>query len=125
VQADHPVDGEGYAGLIDRIVIKAGLDKPEAESVRRGKDGAGLVYEFDGARWSLEDGECGERPGATGTRPVRFTTVLVLMCLSSRRRRPADPSLSPAAIYHTLCYPPPDTSRGSCGCSARILHCLG
>ncbi|RSH89657.1 hypothetical protein EHS25_002208 [Saitozyma podzolica] len=48
-------DGEGYAGLIDRIVIKAGLDKPDAESVRRGKDGAGLVYEFDGARWSLED----------------------------------------------------------------------
>ncbi|GFZ44890.1 hypothetical protein JCM24511_02616 [Saitozyma sp. JCM 24511] len=48
-------DGEGYAGLIDRIVLKAGLDKPDAESVRRAKDGAGLVYEFDGARWSLED----------------------------------------------------------------------
>lgn len=68
------VDSEGYASLIDRIITKAGVDKHDAESVRRGKDGAGLVYEFDGARWSLEDGECGEC-GAARLPPVRFGSV--------------------------------------------------
>lgn len=50
-------DGESFAKLQDRIVEKAGLSRVEAQAVRDRKDGAGLVYEYDGSRWALEDGE--------------------------------------------------------------------
>lgn len=48
---------EDAAGLIDRIVTKAHLSTDDANAVREKKDGAGVVYEFDGDRWALEDGE--------------------------------------------------------------------
>jgi hypothetical protein len=50
-------DGEQYDGLIDRIAKKAGLGSEEVSALKQGKDGSGLVYEFEGGRWSLEDGE--------------------------------------------------------------------
>ncbi len=29
----------------------------DANAVTEGKDGAGLIYEFEGGRWSLDDGQ--------------------------------------------------------------------
>ena len=50
------IDGEGYAKMIDRIATKAGLSTEDATALKEGKDGAGLVYEFEGSRFALEDG---------------------------------------------------------------------
>ena len=48
---------------MERIISKAGLNKDESTAVKEGKEGAGLVYEFEGGRFSLDDGE-----------PTRLTT---------------------------------------------------
>lgn len=50
-------DGEEYSDLVSRIASKASLSKDDVTALKEGKDGAGLVYEFEGGRWSLEDGE--------------------------------------------------------------------
>lgn len=54
---DTIAEGESHSSLVARIVKKAGYSEEEQKAVKSGKDGAGLVYEFEGARWSLEDGE--------------------------------------------------------------------
>ncbi|WOO82821.1 uncharacterized protein LOC62_04G006307 [Vanrija pseudolonga] len=48
-------DGENCTQLIDRILTKARLTPEEAEAVQAKHDGAGIVYEFEGDRWALED----------------------------------------------------------------------
>ncbi|KAI9632140.1 uncharacterized protein MKK02DRAFT_20978 [Dioszegia hungarica] len=48
-------EDEKHAGLISRIASKAGLSRKEATSLQEGKEGSGLVYEYEGSRWSLED----------------------------------------------------------------------
>ncbi|RXK40729.1 hypothetical protein M231_01981 [Tremella mesenterica] len=48
-------DGEGQVGLVNRICKKAGLGFEETTAVKEGKDGAGLIYEYEGERWSLDD----------------------------------------------------------------------
>lgn len=54
-------DGEKHRELLDRILGKAGLSSEDTEGVKEKKDGAGLAYEFEGGRWSLEDGACRTR----------------------------------------------------------------
>lgn len=39
------------------------MSRVEAQALRDRKEGAGLVYEYDGSRWALEDGKAG-RSGA-------------------------------------------------------------
>lgn len=56
VRANLSVEDEKHAGLISRIASKAGLSRKEATSLQEGKEGSGLVYEYEGSRWSLEDG---------------------------------------------------------------------
>ena len=51
------VEHEGQASLLERIFAKLSLGKEDTEAVRERKDGAGLVYEFESGRWSLDDGE--------------------------------------------------------------------
>lgn len=51
------VEDEDQATLLQRILGKLSLGKEETEAIQEGKDGAGLVYEFEGGRWSLDDGE--------------------------------------------------------------------
>ncbi|CAD6568933.1 MAG: hypothetical protein TREMPRED_004882 [Tremellales sp. Tagirdzhanova-0007] len=48
-------EGEGHGKLIDRICTKLSLQKDDLTAVKEGKDGAGLVYEFEGGRWALDD----------------------------------------------------------------------
>lgn len=43
--------------MISRITKKSGLEEKEVEAITQGKDGAGIKYEFEGGRWSLQDGE--------------------------------------------------------------------
>lgn len=50
-------DKEDCASLIERILAKARLPAEEAAAVRAKSDGAGIVYEYEGDRWALEDGE--------------------------------------------------------------------
>lgn len=47
---------EGQGKLIDRICAKLSLQKDDLAAVKEGKDGAGLLYEFEGGRWALDDG---------------------------------------------------------------------
>lgn len=58
---------ENSVALIERIITKASLLPAEAEVLRARRDGAGIVYEFEGERWALEDGESG-KDGAVGGR---------------------------------------------------------
>jgi hypothetical protein len=51
-------DNEDCAALIERVLAKARLSSEDTAAVRDKQDGAGIVYEFDADRWSLEDGEC-------------------------------------------------------------------
>ncbi|ORY30797.1 hypothetical protein BCR39DRAFT_528368 [Naematelia encephala] len=48
-------EDESYASFVDRISKKAGLDSNAAKALNEGKDGAGIAYEFEGGRFSLED----------------------------------------------------------------------
>lgn len=50
-------DTEDCDALLSRILAKAKLDDAEENAIRSNRDGAGVVYEFDGDRWALEDGE--------------------------------------------------------------------
>lgn len=43
--------------LIERIIAKARLSPYDADAVRHRIDGSGIVYEFEGDRWALEDGK--------------------------------------------------------------------
>jgi hypothetical protein len=66
--ADTPtLANENSVALIERIITKASLLPAEAEVLRARRDGAGIVYEFEGERWALEDGESG-KDGAVGGR---------------------------------------------------------
>lgn len=49
---------EDCDALLSRILAKAKLDDADENAIRSNRDGAGVVYEFDGDRWALEDGEC-------------------------------------------------------------------
>ena len=70
-------DGESFQSLISRIVSKSGISSAEQKAIQERKDGAGVVYEFEGERWSLEDGE--------------YSTLGVKSC-TEYRRRPVHPS---------------------------------
>jgi len=48
-------EDEAQETLIDRILGKLSLQKDEQTAIREKKDGAGLVYEFENGRWSLDD----------------------------------------------------------------------
>lgn len=50
------VDEEKFPDFLTRIATKSGLDEETVKAVKERKDGAGVVYEFEGGRWSLEDG---------------------------------------------------------------------
>jgi hypothetical protein len=48
--------------LVGRVASKAGLGEKEVKALKEKKDGSGLVYEYEGGKWSLEDGMLFERP---------------------------------------------------------------
>jgi hypothetical protein len=48
-------ENEDCSTLIERIIAKARLSGHDADAVRNRIDGAGVVYEFEGDRWALED----------------------------------------------------------------------
>lgn len=52
-------DGETYEGLISRLTLKASSSPDNAASyfsaIKAQRDGAGVVYEYEGERWALED----------------------------------------------------------------------
>ncbi|TXT10688.1 hypothetical protein VHUM_02193 [Vanrija humicola] len=80
-------DGESCTQLIDRILNKARLSAEEAEAVQAKHDGAGVVYEFDGDRWALEDDDDLEIVTArfqSEKPPVPSITLHILPPLSSR-----------------------------------------
>lgn len=54
----HLLDDESFAAFLDRIAPKAGLQTKDVQALKEGKDGSGLVYEYEGERYSLEDGPC-------------------------------------------------------------------
>jgi hypothetical protein len=49
-------DGQTFKSLLDRIASKSGLSTAEQTALKGRKEGAGIIYEFEGERWSLEDG---------------------------------------------------------------------
>jgi len=49
------IAGEDFDSLFDRISKKAGLQSEQAKSLKSGQEG-GLVYEYKGDKYSLEDG---------------------------------------------------------------------
>ncbi len=49
-------DGESFNSLLDRIAAKSGLSHAEQTSFKGLKEGSALQYEYEGERWSLEDG---------------------------------------------------------------------
>ena len=49
-------DDETFAAFLDRIAPKAGLQQKDVQTLKEGKDGSSLVYEYEGERYSLEDG---------------------------------------------------------------------
>jgi hypothetical protein len=57
------IDGETYDSLFDRISKKAGLQTAQAKALKSGQEG-GLVYEYKGEKYSLEDGTLGSHVGA-------------------------------------------------------------
>lgn len=50
-------ENESSSALIDRIVRKSGLDEKASQGVKEGRDGGLLQYEFEGGRWTLQDGQ--------------------------------------------------------------------
>lgn len=54
--ADWGLEDEGQDKLVARIMGKLSLGKEEFTAITERKDGAGLVYEFEGGRYSLDDG---------------------------------------------------------------------
>jgi hypothetical protein len=51
-----PSDDETFNTFLERIAPKAGLQQQDIQALKQGKDGSGLVYEYEGQRYSLEDG---------------------------------------------------------------------
>ncbi|KAK4685688.1 hypothetical protein P7C73_g4457, partial [Tremellales sp. Uapishka_1] len=49
-------EGESHSAFLSRIIAKSALSSDTTEAIKEKKDGSGLVYEFEGGRWSLEDG---------------------------------------------------------------------
>ena len=87
------LEGEGHGKLIDRICTKLSLQKDDLTAVKEGKDGAGLVYEFEGGRWALDDG-----PFTATTRSSTYSLPVDddLQILHSR----LPPDSTPSATIH-------------------------
>jgi len=49
------IEGESFEKLLDRITRKSGLQPAQIKAIKSGQDG-GLVYEYKGEKYSLEDG---------------------------------------------------------------------
>jgi hypothetical protein len=47
---------ESFDSLLDRITRKSGLQSLYIQAIKSGQDG-GLVYEYKGEKYSLEDGK--------------------------------------------------------------------
>jgi len=57
---------ESFESLLDRITRKSGLKSLYIQAIKSGQDG-GLVYEYKGEKYSLEDGKSHLRRDLTET----------------------------------------------------------
>jgi hypothetical protein len=48
-------EGESFDSLFDRITRKGGLTSSQVKGIKSGQDG-GVLYEYQGDKYSLEDG---------------------------------------------------------------------
>ena len=48
-------ENESFDSLLDRITRKSGLKSSSVQAIKSGQDG-GLVYEYKGEKYALEDG---------------------------------------------------------------------
>jgi len=126
-QAEHPLmpDGESYSSLANRIASKAGLEQKDLKAQGK-KDGSGLVYEFEGEKWALEDGTSYYLHRCTSPSHIHNLPLSARIRLT-KRRRPVHPLLPVPSFFHPFCDAPPQPAPGpralcQVGCSPRVLQ---
>ena len=124
-----PTENESSSGLIDRIVRKSGLDEKARAGVKDGRDGGLLQYEYEGGRWTLQDGQyrlgtrtssscqCSARRQKLTRHVVVVVVVAVGACLTFvrsfivTRRRPGDHVVPLPGRRDPLDHAPPDPAQ--------------